>query len=99
MTRIEIDPNVRVRGNQTYSGYEDVTGDLVLHDMVEVYESEAGIVGTAEVTEIDAERKLVYLAVDWSSIHAGEETEPALSSDAPAVIQGVWTVRDRKSVV
>jgi hypothetical protein len=33
-----------------------------------VYEPESGLTGTAEVTEVDRDRRLVYLAVDWSRL-------------------------------
>jgi hypothetical protein len=67
-TRVAIDPNVRVRGNQTYAGFEDVTGPLALGTNVEVYEPETGLAGPAEVVEVDAERRLVYLAVEWAQL-------------------------------
>lgn len=73
ITRIEIDPNVRVRGNGTYAGFEDVEGPLVLGQAVEVYESEADIVGAGKITEIDAARQLVYLSVEWSSLRNPED--------------------------
>jgi hypothetical protein len=67
-TRVVIDPNVRVRGNGTYAGFEDVTGPITLHEPVEVYEPESRLVGQGQVTDIDADRELVYLSVDWSSL-------------------------------
>jgi hypothetical protein len=73
-TRIAIDPNIRVRGNGTYAGFEDVTGPIKPGDEVEVYEPESGLVGQARVTEIDAARELVYLSVEWSSLT--DEAEP-----------------------
>lgn len=66
--RVTIDPNVRVRGNQTYAGLEDVQGIVAVGSHVEVYEPEAGLIGPAEVTDIDHERQLVYLAVDWEQL-------------------------------
>lgn len=70
MTRIAIDPNVRVRGNLTYAGFEDVYGDLPLDGQVEVFEPEAGICGSALVVEVDTVNSLIYLDVDWSSLRA-----------------------------
>jgi hypothetical protein len=78
--RVEIDPNVRVRGNKTYAGFEDVqqAGQLTVTrlshpvspvsvgDKVLAWESEDDIVTDAEVVDVDQERQLVYLAVDWS---------------------------------
>ncbi|MEZ0089950.1 hypothetical protein [Streptacidiphilus sp. EB129] len=64
--RIEIDPNVRVRGNQTYSTLDDVTGPITVGDHVEVYESESGLTGPAQVTAIEGD--FVYLAVPWAEL-------------------------------
>jgi len=66
--RIAIDLNVRVRGNQTYAGLEDVQGDIAAGSTVEVYEPESGLAGPAEVVEVDLEKQLVYLAVDWHAL-------------------------------
>lgn len=77
--RITIDPNVRVRGNQTYAGFEDVQeagnlgvsrmsradGPLAAGDKVLAVEAEDGIVTDATVVDVDHERQLVFLAVDW----------------------------------
>lgn len=70
-TRVEIDLNVRVRGNDTFVGFEDVHGPITVGEAVEVYESESGVSGEGKVTEIDGERELVYLSVDWSSLSEG----------------------------
>ena len=72
---VEIDPNVRVRGNATYAGLEDVTGRIEVGQEVTVRESEAGVLGTGRVTQIDAERQLVYLSVDWSLLHLAAQEE------------------------
>ena len=69
MTRIEIDPNVRVESGWTYSGFEDVTGPVpMVGELVTVFESEDRIQGEAFVTRVDRDRRLVYLDVDWSSL-------------------------------
>ena len=68
ITRIEIDPNIRVRGNGTFAGFEEVDGPLGVGLPVEVYEPEADIIGTGRITEIDVEKRLVYLSVDWASL-------------------------------
>lgn len=79
--RVEIDPNVRVRGNKTFAGFEDIQaqhqlglsrpdradGPIAVGDKVLAWESEDDIVTDAEVVDIDRERRLVYLAVDWRS--------------------------------
>lgn len=66
--RARIDPNVRVRGNQTFVGYEDLEGVVTLGAPIEVYEQETDAVGRGVVTEIDAERCLVFIAVEWRSL-------------------------------
>lgn len=72
ITRVEIDPNVRVRGNQTMTGLENVYGPISIGQPVEVFESEADIVGDAWVSDIDNAKKLVYLKVRWSSLRDKE---------------------------
>ncbi len=71
MLRIAIDPNVRVRGNGTYAGFEDVQGALTglqVGDAVEVFERESDLTGEGRVTEIDLARRLVYVSVEWSTL-------------------------------
>lgn len=68
MTRVEIDPNVRVRRNWTFVGTEDVDGPIEVGQVVEVFESESGVVGVGQIQEIDAERRIVYLSVEWRSL-------------------------------
>ena len=70
--RVAIDLNVRVRGNQTYAGFEDVDGSLAPGDDVEVYEPETGLVGHGRVTDVDDTRQLVYLIVDWAGLRERE---------------------------
>lgn len=79
LARIVIDPNVRVRGHGTYAGFEDIQvgrnfglsrmeragGMLVPGQRVLAVETEDQIVTDAIVTEVDHERRLVYLLVDW----------------------------------
>ncbi len=67
--RVAIDPNVRLRGNQTYSGLEDVEGPVTVGDAVLVYEPECGLRGPGRVTEVDLRLGLIYLSVDWSSCY------------------------------
>jgi len=77
--RITIDPNVRVRGNQTYSGFEDIQAGapVAVGDKVLAVEAEDGIVTDAAVTDVDEERRLVYLEVDWR----GWRDDPAAAED------------------
>lgn len=77
--RIAIDLNVRIRGNQTYAGFEDVripgasaddpleTGDIKPGTPVLAFEEETGIIADAVVAAVDEEARLVYLEVDWGS--------------------------------
>lgn len=75
MTRVEIDLNVRVRGNWTFSGMEDADGPVAVGDVVEAYEAESGLVGPGRVEDVDEARHLIYLSVDWDALH-----EPELAS-------------------
>ncbi len=88
MTRVEIDLDVRVRGNLTYSGFEDVQGELPAEGhTVEVVEPESELVGQGRVVEIDEERRLVYLEVDWAGLRSGGQLLEQFR-----VPQGVYSV-------
>jgi hypothetical protein len=96
LTMIEIDLNVRVRGNGTYAGFEDVTGSLSVGEQVEVFESESSLVGVGRVTEIDPVRQLVYLSVDWASLRPGVPVAP---EPRPEVLQWPGVVLNMPPVV
>lgn len=72
-TRVEIDPNVRTRHGSTFTGVRYVDGPVAIGDKVTVFESEADIEGWGTVTEIDKDKGLVYLRVDWASLRDREE--------------------------
>lgn len=78
-TRISIDLNVRVRGNNTYVGFEQVFGPVSVGELVEVYEAESGLSGEGRITEIDGERELVFISVDWSALSEKEPEETRVS--------------------
>jgi hypothetical protein len=65
-TRVLIDRNTRVRGDQAYVGTGDFGGVPVPGARVEILEPETGLTGPARVTEVDKEHELVCLTVDWS---------------------------------
>lgn len=68
MTRIEINPNLRVKGNQTVAEFSDVyEGTPRVGARVTVFEQESGLVGDGIVTEI-SDDGLIYIHVDWSSL-------------------------------
>jgi hypothetical protein len=73
-TRVAIDPNIRVRGNATYVGFEDVSGPIAVDEVVDVYEPESGVSGEGRITEINSDKELVYLSVDWASLSADESS-------------------------
>ena len=105
-TRVEIDLNVRVRGNDTFVDFEDVSGPIAVGESVEVYESESGVSGEGKVTEIDGDRELVYLSVDWSSLtengsSSSYDDTPAWDSSSYQEMSssGAAARLDRKSVV
>jgi hypothetical protein len=71
---VDIDLNVRVRGNQTFTGIEDVHGPIDVGDEVLVREPESGVRGNGRIVEIDHQRRVVYLDVDWPSLGFAEAT-------------------------
>jgi hypothetical protein len=77
--RVAIDLNVRVRGNQTYAGFEDADRSLATGDEVEVFEPETGLAGPGRVTDVDNKRRLVYLAVDWPALREPERATGTLT--------------------
>jgi hypothetical protein len=62
----EIDPNVRVFGDRTYSDLDGV--NVVAGERVLAFEPEAGIEWDATVYGFDSTRDLVYLTVDWATV-------------------------------
>lgn len=69
MTEIMIDPNVRVSGGLTFSGYEDVRGPMPIPgQQVLVREPEANLVALGTVDRIDENDRLIYIAVDWAQL-------------------------------
>jgi hypothetical protein len=99
-TRVEIDLNVRVRGNGTFVGFDDVSGPVAVGESVEVHESESGVAGEGRVTEIDGDRELIFLSVDWASLKeeaatSGRESfqTAATGSEWPLIsTDNSWTV-------
>jgi hypothetical protein len=76
-TEILIDPNVRVRGGQTYSAFRHVRGDIPrVGEEVFVREPESNLVGTAIVADVDHQDHLIYLRVDWETIAPEEILTP-----------------------
>jgi hypothetical protein len=68
-TEIMIDPNVRVAGNETFSGFEDVRGPMpVAGQHVVVREPEGDLIGAGVVTRLDQAARLIYIAVNWPSL-------------------------------
>lgn len=71
--RILIDPNVRVMGNQTFSVVpEDADGPVATGDQVLAVWEGTGVTAPATVTDVDEDRHLVYLKVNWGAFGAGE---------------------------
>lgn len=69
LAEILIDPNVRVADNLTFSGFEDVIGDIPDEgDYVVVQEPEANLSTLGQVRRVDHCDRLVYLAVDWRAL-------------------------------
>lgn len=68
--RVTIDLNTRVRGSQSYAGLEDADSPVVAGQAVLAVEAETGLVTNAIVTDVDRDRRLMYLAVDWRGLRA-----------------------------
>jgi hypothetical protein len=70
MLVIEIDPNIRVEGNNTYSAFRNFHTNLVAipGEIVLVVETESGLYGIAQVIRVDYTKNLVYLRVDWHKL-------------------------------
>lgn len=83
MAAVVIDLNVRTNGDLTYSLLDDVQGTVAPGAVVRVVEPESDIVGTATVARIDHRKGLIYLAVDWSSLHTSTpEDQEVPASDS-----------------
>jgi hypothetical protein len=68
-TRVEIDLNVRVRGGQTYSGLEDIYGEMpAVGDIVMVFQPDECVEAPATVEDIDLRKELIYMSVSWSDL-------------------------------
>jgi hypothetical protein len=81
MIEVMIDPNVRVAGGLTFSGFEDVIGDLPDHgDRVIVREPESGITGFGTVERIEFADRLIYLSVDWAGLTLPIPTQGELAA-------------------
>ena len=66
--RVPIDLNDRTRDALTRARLEDVTGAVTIGARITAYEPEDGVAADARVVEIDEEKQLVVLAVDWSTL-------------------------------
>lgn len=79
--RIAVDLNVRVRGHETYSGFDDVTGadpaSLQRGGRVIAFEAETGIFTHALVTTVDPVARLVFLLPDWPGFRDDPAVEEA----------------------
>jgi hypothetical protein len=63
---VAVDLNVRIGRYGTYSGFEDVQGEMPKQwDFVLAWEREDNIVTNGIITEIDPDRKLIYLTIAW----------------------------------
>jgi hypothetical protein len=69
VTEVIIDPNVRVAGNETFAGFEDIRGAMPDKGWrVIVREPESNLVGYGRVTRLDDADRLIYLAVNWAEL-------------------------------
>lgn len=78
MTEIMIDPNVRVAGDLTFSGFEHVRGTIPVEGQaVLVREPEADLVAVGRVHHVDYEDSLIYIAVKWETLAPDRLPTPA----------------------
>lgn len=90
LKRVIIDLNVRLsfgdKNDATYCGYEDVIGEVLPMpgERVTVIEIESGIYGRGRVLGSDAEKRLLFLDVDWKGLAAPEAPKPT-----PALIRPI----------
>lgn len=68
---VQVDPNVRVHGNQTWVE-ADEDGALEPGDRLVAYENESGLSWPAVVTSVDDDR--AYLDVVWTDVNPATET-------------------------
>lgn len=98
MKRVQVDLNVRVRGNKTYAGYEDVVPEgapVAVGEQVLVWEAEDDIVTDGTVIELDDEKQIIYLDVDWRGFRDAH-TFRAVRPD-PAAAQELRTAPVRRT--
>lgn len=82
--KVRIDLNVRVRGNGTFAGFEDLLeGSLGVGEEVIVVEDESGVSGPARVSEIDLNSQLIYLDVEWAELKRPSPSAPSQSTSRP----------------
>jgi hypothetical protein len=86
MTRIEINPNLRLPGGLTVADLDDdVHGSLDrLHQEVDVFESASGLHGVAWVMGVDEEERTVTLLVDWGRLSLPDNTNRTVANFAGA---------------
>ncbi len=90
-TRIAIDPNVRVTGNWTYAGFEDIEGGPVAPgDRVRVWEPESQLSGFATIVEVDCDRDLVYIEVNWSALRTPTAIFVSCNSSTTNELRATW---------
>ncbi len=93
MSVIEIDLNVRVRNDETFSAFRHIHGVVPSEgDVVVVIEPECGLGGSAVVTKVDHAKGIIYLAVEWAnlsenfSVHDGPTASVSLFGVELAVV-------------
>ncbi len=86
MSVIEIDLNVRVRNDETFSAFRHIHGAVPSEgDLVDVIEPECGLGGSAVVTEVNYVKGIIYLAVEWASLR-----ETLTTHDGPVAVVSLF---------
>src|SRR3954470_4192782 len=86
--RVRIDPNIRVRGGQTFAAPGDYETPIAIGQRVRVYEEESGLEGDAVVTDFDEDKQLLYLKVDWPSLKPADEIDTTEDEIDRAWVEG-----------
>lgn len=71
-TVVYIDPNVRVRGNLTFSDRKPRHWPVKVGEEVTAVWEETSLASTGTVVEVDDEKGLVFLSVDWEGFKPRE---------------------------
>lgn len=90
LPRVPIDLNDRSHGGLTRARLAAASAPVVPGDAVMACEPEEGVVALAHVRQVDADKGLILLEVDWASLRDDVDSahEDAMGSIASAAGEG-----------